>query len=138
MYLLDSSILIKWLRGDPRAFELFSSLPQAESCISEITAFEILIGVKSRQQADSVDRLLDVLKRLPVTPDVTQTAASLSLKYPPIFDRKVAHTLFDSFIAATGIARDLKIITLNIRHFTTLKEPRLKMKILAEKAKKWI
>ena len=138
MYLLDSSILIKWLRGDPRALELFSSLPQAESCISEITAFEILIGVKSRQQAKSVDQLLAALKRLPVTPDITQTAASLSLKYPQIFDRKIAHTLFDAFIAATGIVRNLEIITTNVRHFTVLKEPQLKMRVLDEKAKKWI
>ena len=138
MYLLDSSILIKWLRGDPRAFELFSSLPQTDSYISEITAFEILIGARSRRQAESVDRLLAGFKRLPVTPDITQTAASLSLKYPQIFDRKIAHTLFDSFIAATGIVKDLEIITLNIRHFTVLKESKLKMRILDEKAKKWV
>ncbi|OGY21664.1 MAG: hypothetical protein A2126_01885 [Candidatus Woykebacteria bacterium GWB1_45_5] len=124
--------------GDPRAFELFSSLPQTDSYISEITAFEILIGARSRRQAESVDRLLAVFKRLPVTPDITQTAASLSLKYPQIFDRKIAHTLFDSFIAATGIVKDLEIITLNIRYFTVLKEPALKIRILDEKAKKWV
>lgn len=138
MYLLDSSILIKWLRRDKRAFELFSTLPQTESYVSEITAFEILIGAKSSQQAKSATKLLTILERIPVTSTITETAAVLSRKYPQIFDRKIAHTLFDAFIAATGIVKGLEIVTLNIRHFTILKERKLRLRVLDEKAKKWV
>lgn len=138
MYLLDSSILIKWLRKDKRAFELFSTLAQTESFISEITAFEILIGARSAQQLESARKLLTNLERLPITSDVTEAATKLSIKYPQIFDKKTSHTLFDAFIAATGIVRGLEIITLNIRHFIVLKEHRLKIRILDEKAEKWI
>ena len=138
MYLLDSSVLIKWLRKDKRAFELFSTLTQTESFISEITAFEILIGARSAQQLESARKLLTNLERLPITSGVTEAAAKLSIKYPQIFDKKTSHTLFDAFIAATGIVRGLEIITLNIRHFIVLKEHRLKIRILDEKAEKWI
>lgn len=138
MYLLDSSILIKWLRKDKRAFELFSTLAQTTSFISEITAFEILIGARSTQQLESARKLLTNLERLPITSEVTETAAKLSIKYPQIFDKKTPHTLFDAFIAATGIVRRLEIITLNIRHFIVLKEHRLKIRILDEKAEKWV
>ena len=138
MYLLDSSLLIKWLRRDRRAFALFASLSQQESYISEITAFELLIGAKSRQQLDSARNLLSVFERVPVTSDITETAASMSVKHPEIFDRKIAHTLFDSFIAATGLVKGLTVITLNIRHFIVLKEPGLTIRTLDEKAKKWV
>lgn len=65
MYLLDSSILIKWLRKDKRAFELFSFLEQTQSYISEISAFEILIGARSKQQLQSAKKLLAVFERVP-------------------------------------------------------------------------
>lgn len=138
MYLFDSSVLIKWLRGDSRAFELFSSLPQKGSFISEITAFEILVGARSKQQLDAAEKLLSNFERIPVGEEVTIAAASLCGKYPQFFDRNVAHTLFDAFIAATGLVRNLEVITLNIRQFAHLKEKGLKIRILKTENKKWI
>ena len=138
MYLFDSSVLIKWLRRDRRAFELFSSLPQKGSYISEITAFEILIGARSKQQLEGAEKLLAIFERIPVSEAVVEAAVYLCMKYPQIFDRKTAHTLFDAFIAATGLVKNLAIITLNIRQFAHLKEKGLKIRILDSEAKKWI
>lgn len=112
-------------------------LPQKESFISEITAFEILIGARSKQQLESAKKLLSTLERIPIDANITQTAAQLCGKHPQVFDRNIAHTLFDAFIAATGIVKKLEVITLNVHHFTVLKERRLKIRVLREDAKTW-
>lgn len=138
MYLLDSSVLIRWLRRDRRAFDLFSSLPQKGSHISEISAFEILIGAKSVQQKDAAKKLLSIFERIPVGEEVVESAVFLCAKYPQVFDRNTAHTLFDAFIAATGLVKNLEVITLNIRQFVHLKEKGLKIRILDNDAKKWV
>src|SRR5258708_6752577 len=111
MYLLDTSILIKWLRRDLRAQKLLASIPQNQTYISEITAFEILVGVRSKQQQTIAVNLLAGLNRFPVTETISSAASYLVIKYPGIFDRKQTHTLFDAFIAATGLVHYLEIIT---------------------------
>ena len=138
MYLLDTSILIKWLRRDLRARELLNSLPLDQTSISEITAFEILVGVRSNKQQGIALNLLAEFNRLSVIEDVSSTASYLVIKYPGIFDRKQTHTLFDAFIAATGWVHKLEIITLNSSHFASLKEPRLKIRVLDDKAENWV
>lgn len=138
MYLLDSSLLIKWLRKDQRAFELFETLSLEKVSISEITAFEILIGARSNQQLQSAKKLLEIFNRVPVNTEVTRATAQLCIKYPQIINRKIEHTLFDAFIAATGIVNRLEVITLNIRHFAILKQPRLRIRVLDENAEKWV
>lgn len=112
--LVDTSILIDYLRGDDRASELLED-ERATGVLnaSEITRLEVLAGMRPAEE-DRTRLLLSTLVWHPVDASVAEMAGALGRTW------LASHRAIDGAdlaIAATAMLLGARLLTLNIRHF---------------------
>ena len=112
--IVDTSVLIDYLRGDQGAAELL----EQERAVgplhaSEITRLEILAGMRPAEE-DGTRLLLSTLVWHPVDAEVAEEAGALGCQWLPSH-----HTInsADLAIAATVILNRSSLLTRNIRSF---------------------
>jgi predicted nucleic acid-binding protein len=112
--LVDTSVLIDYLRGHQGAAELLEAERTASPLhASEITRLEVLAGMRTNEE-DGTRSLLSTLIWHPVDADVAEQAGTLGRHWLP------SHHNIDSAdlaIAATAICSDSRLLTRNVRHF---------------------
>ncbi len=111
--LVDTSVLIDYLRGHPgAAATLERERASAPLHASEITRLEVLAGMRSVEEATR--SLLSTLRWHPVDSDVAEQAGVLGRQWLPSH-----HTIdgADLAIAATVIRTSSRLLTRNIKHF---------------------
>ena len=111
--LVDTSVLIDYLRGRPQA----SALLEAEGAVaalhaSEITRLEVLAGMRAHEQ-DATRALLASLRWHPVDEVVAERAGALGRAWLPTHTVDAA----DLAIAATAELHEARLLTRNVRHF---------------------
>jgi predicted nucleic acid-binding protein len=112
--LVDTSVLIDYLRGHPGAGEVL----EAERAVaplyaSEITRLEILSGMRPHEEGGT-RALLNTLVWHPVDTEVAEEAGALGRQW------LASHHTIDSAdlaIAATAIRNGSRLLTRNVRHF---------------------
>lgn len=111
MILLDTTVLIDVIRGDPAALRWLDELRDLPSC-SELTRTEVLRGMRSPERS-ATSRLLDELEWHPVDRAVSSRAGALGRRY------RAGHDLglVDLVIAATAQVNELPLVTSDVRHF---------------------
>ena len=112
--LLDTSVLIDYLRGNQQAAALLERERAAGPLqASEITRLEVLAGMRSNEE-DATRGLLSVLQWHSVDADVAEDAGALGRQWLPSH-----HTIdgADLAIAATAIRTGSRLLTRNVRHF---------------------
>ncbi len=85
----------------------------ADRVASELTRYEVLVGMRAHEEGATED-LLAVLEWVPVTESVTRLAAALAREF------QAAHGGIedaDYLIAATAIELGARLVTTNVRHF---------------------
>ena len=112
--LVDTSVLIDYLRGDQRAAVVL----EAERAIaplhaSEITRLEVLAGMRPAEEV-ATRALLATLVWHSVDADVAEAAGALGRRWLPSH-----HTIdgADLAIAATAMKWGARLLTRNTRHF---------------------
>lgn len=127
MYLLDSDIIIDFLKGKKPAFELIQNISQERCYISVISWMEVNYGIEkigSIKRKKEFQNFLDKLgvKVLSIDESIGEIfiEKKISLENKGI---KIAD--FDLIIASTAIAYDLVLVTRNKRHFSKVEEVRL-------------
>lgn len=112
--LVDTSVLIDFLRGDTRAAELLErERRKAPIHASEITRLEVLAGMRPKEES-STRLLLSALVWHPVDEDIAERAGQLGREWLP------SHSGVDSAdlaIAATALMLEVHVLTRNVRHF---------------------
>lgn len=113
--LLDTSILIRQLRNDPRAKRLLEGYLSSgdELWASVLSRTEVLAGMRS-DEAKPTYRLFSILKWVEISRDVADTAGTLAR----LFRR--SHQGIDTadyLIAASAIEVGARLVTLNVKHF---------------------
>ena len=112
MKLVDTDVLIDHLRGRSDAVELLRSIA-ANSCISVLSRFEILAGMRSGER--HVTRaLLDAWPNVAVTQEAASRAGEMARIY------RASHQAIspvDYLLAATVEVHGHELITLNTRHY---------------------
>jgi len=112
--IVDTSILIDFLRGDSRASEAMRRWrSEGELHASEITRLEVLAGMRPTEEART-GVTLSALVWHPVDQAIAEGAGALGRQWLP------SHHSIDAAdlaIAATAIALDAKLATRNVRHF---------------------
>lgn len=115
---IDTSLLIDYYRKkDKIKSKLVELSIQYSLCISVITKLEILVGVNP----NTIDFWNSVFARLiimPISDHEVETASEI------IIDLKKNNLLIDIrdiLIASTAIAHNVKIATLNTKHFQRIK-----------------
>jgi predicted nucleic acid-binding protein len=112
--LVDTSVLIDYLRGRPLAAELLERERAAAPLhASEITRLEILAGMRPIEE-DETRSLLSTLLWHPLDAEVAEEAGALGRRWLPSH-----HTIdgADLAVAATAIHTGTRLLTLNVRHF---------------------
>lgn len=113
--LIDTDVLIDYLRGYPDAKSLFDSLPD-DSAVSTVTVAELHAGVREGNERQALITLLDTFEMIDLSAAIAIDGG--------IFRRDWGKThcsgLNDALIAATAIATGRVLISLNAKHFPML------------------
>jgi hypothetical protein len=112
--LLDSDILIDFLRGRTAAWSLMARLQATGEAplISTVSVAEILAGAQ-RDEEEAVQRLLSVLEKIPVSEGIARSAGGFLRAY----QRSHGVELGDALVAATALAVGATLITRNVKHY---------------------
>jgi len=122
-FLIDSDILIDFLRGlnKTRGF-LFKLRKEGELLISVINVVEIYSGkeIKNTKKRKIIDQFLNGFKIIPLDENLSKLAGEIRLNYYLPFA--------DAIVAATAIYTGSVLATRNIKHFSKIKNLKLKSK----------
>ena len=114
--LVDTDVMIDFLRGHPKAVELVRA--QSERIIlSSVIVAELYAGVRGDGELDTLDNLIQLLRVVPVTPEVAKVAGLHKRDYA----KSHGIGLADAIVAATVEAEHAELLTLNIKHYPMFK-----------------
>ncbi len=115
--LVDTDVLIDYFRGLPQAISFIKNNYE-RIVLSTITVAELYAGVREGEERKNLDEFIQLFESLPVDLDISQKGGLLKRDY------RASHNvgLSDAMIAATAIKNELKLYTLNIKHFPMLKD----------------
>ena len=113
-YLLDSDIIIWYLRGRKEVVELVRRL-KVESIpgCSPLSVIEVQIGVKKGEE-QATNLFLEALREYPVTREIAKLGASYIKKYK---SQGMTIDIVDAIIAATCAVHHLILVTYNVDHY---------------------
>ena len=110
--LVDTSVLIDLLRGNPAARDYLRALTEVPIA-SEVTRVEILRGLRAAER-DATERLFDAVRWAGLDEVIARRAGELGRRW----DRhRPGIALADLIIAATAEHMGADLATTNVRHF---------------------
>ena len=111
-YLLDSDILVEYLRNRPQAVEYIDAL-EGDLLISVITVAELIAGTRNQAERGSMELFLSALEVVPINYAIARQGGLFRQQY------KQSHGtgLDDALIAATAVQSNAQLVTFNRRHF---------------------
>ncbi|CCK60660.1 type II toxin-antitoxin system VapC family toxin [Mycobacterium canetti] len=115
MKLIDTSVAVDHLRGEPAAAGLLAELVDSGERIaaSELVRFELLAGVRETE-LPALEAFFSALTWTRVTEDIARISGRLARRY------RSSHSGIDDvdyLIAATAIVVDADLLTTNVCHF---------------------
>ena len=112
--LLDSDVLIEWLRGHEPVVQQIGTMIEehAELFWTPVSIAEIFAGVR-KDEEDAVANLFVLLESLPVTPAVGRKAG----QYLKSYAKSHGVQLGDALIAACASSERFSLWTLNRKHY---------------------
>jgi predicted nucleic acid-binding protein len=114
-YLLDTNILILYLRKTPGYYELLDTLAADDTLyISAITRLEIIRGMRDREREATFD-ILDSLETIEISIEIADKAGELIRTWRT---QGVVLEDADALIAATALEHGLALVTTNAKHFS--------------------
>ena len=117
--LIDTSILIDHLRRENKERSVYFRAVQRFDCsVSAITEFEFRVGITATNRP-FVEALIELTPILPFDSSCVQAAAGIYRNLKAV-NQLIA--LPDLFVAATAVAYDLPLLTLNLSHFERVGE----------------
>jgi len=115
--LLDTDLLIDYLRGHPEAVS-FVEANVAEACISAMNIAELYQGVRNGEEQTKLEKMISAMTSLPITSGIAERGGLFSRDYRPSHGCGLA----DCLIAATADLHGLSLVTLNAKHFPMLRD----------------
>jgi tRNA(fMet)-specific endonuclease VapC len=115
--LLDTSVIIDFLRRKDKENTLLYKLSEEHLSISIITHTELFAGKSVWEHEKTRAAVSDVLEGvtiIPLSEEISRKAGQIKAK--------TGASLFDSIIAATSLLHHLEVVTLNNKDFETISE----------------
>lgn len=113
--LLDTDVLIDFLRATPAAAKWLEGVSE-RTFISSITVAELFAGVREGRERETLEAFVRTFDVLTVDEVVAQRGGLLRRD----FGRSHGVGLPDALLAATALVYDLRLVTLNRKHFPML------------------
>jgi predicted nucleic acid-binding protein len=110
--LLDTDVLVEYLRGRPETIEYLEGL-ESDLFVSVVSVAELFSGVKGDEEERSLEQFLLAFTALPVTEGVARLGGLYRRDFRPSHGTGLA----DALIAATAEENRVNLVTFNRRHF---------------------
>lgn len=121
--LIDTPIIIDFLRKGHKDKTILWSLRQQYVCVmSSVTLFELLVSAKTAQHQEAINKLCCWIDILPFDERSAEISAEI---YISLKNQNNLIEFRDIFIAATAKQYQLKLATLNTKHFTRIENLQL-------------
>ena len=111
-YLIDTDVLIEYLRGSDQAADFLEQL-QGELLISAITVAELFSGARGSDELNALDQFVLAFEVVPVDERLARSGGQLRRKY----HASDGVGLADALIAASASEREAVLVTFNRRHY---------------------
>ncbi len=111
-YLLDTDILIEYIRGQGRAIAYIDEL-DGDLLVSAATVAELYAGVRNSAEQQRMDDFLSAMLFIPVDQVIAKQGGLYRQKY----GKSHGTGLVDALIAATADSVGANLVTFNRRHF---------------------
>lgn len=115
--LLDTCILIDYLRGRPDAIGFVEAL-DGPPVVSALTVAELFAGVRDGRERAELDRLTAACRVVPLDANLATEGGLLFRRF------RASHgiDLIDALIAASALSVEAPLATLNRKHFPMLRQ----------------
>ena len=118
--LTDTSVIIDFLRKKNKKNSTLWNIRENNECfMSSVTLFELQCGSKTSKHSEDIEKICRWIKTIPFDDDIAEIS---SIIYQQLKMENRVIEFRDIFIAATAIAENLCIATLNIDHFEIIKD----------------
>ena len=111
--LCDTDVIIEFYRNNPDIIAELKNIGQENIAVSTITAGELIYGAFNKKELNQIKKDLKKLTVIDIDKKTCDTFLDIMSKY--VLSHKLA--LPDGFIAATAIANDIELYTLNIKDY---------------------
>ena len=113
--LLDTDVLIDFLRGQPQAVQLLEDA-DCEFYVSAVSVAELYVGVRDGREREVLDQLVGLLQTIEISTEIAQQAGLWRREY----SKSHGTGIIDALIAACADASQVPLATLNVKHFPML------------------
>jgi predicted nucleic acid-binding protein len=113
--LIDSDVLIDYLRGHPAAISYLENLTERQ-IVSVMTVAELYTGIREGNECQALEELLKTFEIIPVT----EKTAIIGGLFRRTFLKSHGVGIADAVIAATAEVESATLATLNKKHFPML------------------
>jgi predicted nucleic acid-binding protein len=114
--LVDTDVLVDFLRGHKNAATFITD--HADRIIlSAISVAELYAGVKGEDELAILSDLVSLFRVIPVNSEIAKAAGL----YKRDYGKSHGVGLADAVLAATAVAENAELKTLNVRHYPMLK-----------------
>ncbi|MBA3237658.1 MAG: type II toxin-antitoxin system VapC family toxin [Parachlamydiaceae bacterium] len=118
-YLIDTDVLIDYLRGNIQAVKFLKELINGSRCfLSSITIAELYAGVREGEERYILDQFIQEFQMIPLNADIAMKGGI----YRRDYGKSHGLGLADALIAASAEDYMLHLVTLNKKHYPMLKE----------------
>ena len=117
LLLLDSDVLIDYLRSRAEAIEYLENLPKPP-IVSAITVAELYAGVREGAERKVLDKLVKGFTVIPITEEIAVKGGLFKRDY----FKSHGVGLADALIAATSEIENAIVVTLNKKHYPMFSE----------------
>jgi predicted nucleic acid-binding protein len=113
--LLDTDVLIDFLRGQPQAVQLLEDT-DCEFHVSAVSVAELYVGVRDGREREVLDQLMGLLRTIEISTEIARQAGLWRREY----GKSHGTGIIDALIAACADASQIPLATLNVKHFPML------------------
>ena len=116
-YLLDSDIVVEYLRGQKPAIKFLEKL-DGDLFLSVITVAEMFAGIKGLEEEQALEHFLQVFEVVSIDEDMAMKGGLYKKDFHPSHGVGLA----DSLIAVTADRIQATLVTFNRRYYPMLKD----------------
>jgi predicted nucleic acid-binding protein len=112
-YLVDTCILIDYLRGNENVYDLFVNNQDIHISMSTVTMMELMLGALNKREVNYIQKAFKNIRIIYINEAISKMAEDLVIKYAKSHNLQID----DALIAATSIVMNIELITDNISDF---------------------